>query len=233
MSDAMERLIHAAGSEAAGTMVKYMDAILDKNQYINLTAVTDRDEFIVKHILDSLSCVNSQEWKNASRIVDIGTGAGFPGVPLAVFSPDKNFLLIDSSQKKLKVIDEITDLLGIRNVKTLHIRAEDAGQIEEYREKFDICVSRAVSSLNVLAEWCLPLVKKNGTFVSYKGGKAGQELEDAKKAIQILGGKVDRVEKADLSSEDADNHMLIYINKVKNTPKKYPRKPGIARKNPL
>ncbi len=228
--DALEK---RAGINEAEKMVHYMDEILRMNEFINLTAVKDPEEFMVKHLLDSLSCIDSPEWKTAKKIADVGTGAGFPGVPLAIEAPTKEFSLIDSLQKRLRVIDDITAEMNVLNVSTYHLRAEEAGKSKLHREKYDLCVSRAVASMNVLAEWCLPLVKVGGSFIAYKGEKAQQELEEAKNAIHLLGGKVDRVETIDLLDESAENHVLVYIKKVKNTPAKFPRKPGTARKEPL
>jgi 16S rRNA (guanine527-N7)-methyltransferase len=233
MSRAYELLPERCSEEKAEKMIHYMDEILRMNEFVNLTAVTDPEEFIIKHLLDSLSCIDSPEWKNAKTIADVGTGAGFPGVPLAIVDDKGKYNLIDSLRKRLRIIDDITAELGISNVKTFHLRAEEAGKSKEHREQYDLCVSRAVASMNVLAEWCLPLVKKGGTFIAYKGGKVEEEMEEAKKAIELLGGKVDRMEMVNLQDDSAENHVLVYIRKVKNTPAKYPRKAGTARKEPL
>ncbi len=233
MSRAYEMLTERCSEEKAEKMIHYMDEILRMNEFVNLTAVTDPEEFIIKHLLDSLSCIDSPEWKNAKTIADVGTGAGFPGVPLAIVDDKGKYNLIDSLRKRLRIIDDITAELGISNVETFHLRAEEAGKSKEHREQYDLCVSRAVASMNVLAEWCLPLVKKGGTFIAYKGGKVEEEMEEAKKAIELLGGKVDRMETVDLQDDSAENHVLVYIRKVKNTPAKYPRKAGTARKEPL
>lgn len=233
MSKAYEALEQRAGITSAETMVHYMDEILRMNEFINLTAVTSPDEFVVKHLLDSLSCINSPEWKKAYKIADIGTGAGFPGVPLAIVDPSKKYSLIDSLQKRLRVIDQITDEINISNIQTYHLRAEEAGKSKEHREKYDLCVSRAVASMNVLVEWCLPLIKVGGTFIAYKGEKVSQELADAENAIRLLGGKINRLEEVNLSDCSAENHVLVYIEKVKHTPNRFPRKSGVARKDPL
>ena len=233
MSKAYERLEQQVGEEKAELMIHYMDEILRMNEHINLTAVRDPEEFIVKHLLDSLGCVGSPEWEKADTIADVGTGAGFPGVPLAVMAPEKKISLIDSLQKRLRVIDDITRSLDIQNTTTFHLRAEEAGQSKEHRERYDLCVSRAVASMNVLVEWCLPLVKVGGTFVAYKGEKAEEEIREAENAIRLLGGKIDRIETVNLEDESAENHALVYIKKVKKTPAKFPRKSGTARKEPL
>lgn len=221
------------GEERTSMLVEYMDMILEKNQYINLTAVRDRDEALQKHIADSLSCDFMEEYEAAENVIDIGTGAGFPGVPLAIVSPDKKFTLVDSLNKRLRIIDELTGELGIKNVTTVHGRAEDVGKSKEHREQYDICVSRAVASLDVLCEWCLPLVKKGGYFVAYKGENVSRETEDAANAIKLLGGKIVEIRKVQTEEESISGHVLVMIKKVKNTPSKYPRQAGQARKNPL
>ena len=221
------------GEERTSMLVEYMDMILEKNQYINLTAVRDRDEALQKHISDSLSCDFMEEYEAAENVIDIGTGAGFPGVPLAIVSPDKKFTLVDSLNKRLRIIDELTGELGIKNVTTVHGRAEDVGKSKEHREQYDICVSRAVASLDVLCEWCLPLVKKGGYFVAYKGENVSRETEDAANAIKLLGGKIAEIRKVQTEEESISGHVLVMIKKVKNTPSKYPRQAGQARKNPL
>ena len=221
------------GEERTSMLVEYMDMILEKNRYINLTAVRDRDEALQKHIADSLSCDFMEEYEAAENVIDIGTGAGFPGVPLAIVSPDKKFTLVDSLNKRLRIIDELTGELGIKNVTTVHGRAEDVGKSKEYREQYDICVSRAVASLDVLCEWCLPLVKNGGYFVAYKGENVSRETEDAENAIKILGGKIAEIRKVQTEEESISGHVLVMIKKVKNTPSKYPRQAGQAKKNPL
>lgn len=221
------------GEERTSMLVEYMDMILEKNQYINLTAVRDRDEALQKHIADSLSCDFMEEYEAAENVIDVGTGAGFPGVPLAIVSPDKKFTLVDSLNKRLRIIDELTGELGIKNVTTVHGRAEDVGKSKEHREQYDICVSRAVASLDVLCEWCLPLVKKGGYFVAYKGENVSRETEDAANAIKLLGGKIAEIRKVQTEEESISGHVLVMIKKVKNTPSKYPRQAGQARKNPL
>lgn len=221
------------GEERTSMLVEYMDMILEKNQYINLTAVRDRDEALQKHIADSLSCDFMEEYEAAENVIDIGTGAGFPGVPLAIVSPDKKFTLVDSLNKRLRIIDELTGELGIKNVTTVHGRAEDVGKSKEHREQYDICVSRAVASLDVLCEWCLPLVKNGGYFVAYKGENVSRETEDAASAIKLLGGKIVEIRKVQTEEESISGHVLVMIKKVKNTPSKYPRQAGQAKKNPL
>lgn len=211
----------------------YCDKILEWNEKINLTAIKDREMFRVKHIEDSLSCIELSEYTKAKSVADLGTGGGFPGIPLAIASPEKDFVLIDSLRKRLKIIDELCRELDIKNVVTVHARAEELGNDNEHREKYDACVSRAVARLNILVEWGLPLVKLNGAMIAFKGLKAEQEADEAKKAIKILGGRLDRIYKYSLKSEETQSRSLIIIKKEKNTPKKYPRKPGKAKEAPI
>lgn len=211
----------------------YCDKILEWNEKINLTAIKDREMFRVKHIEDSLSCIQLPEYDNAKKVADLGTGGGFPGIPLAIASPEKKFVLIDSLRKRLKIIDELCEELDIKNVMTVHARAEELGNDKEHREKYDVCVSRAVARLNVLVEWGLTLVKPNGAMIAFKGLKAEEEVEEAKKAIKILGGRLDRIYKYSLESEEAQSHSLVIIKKENNTPKKYPRKSGKAKEAPI
>ena len=208
----------------------YMEDILKLNESINLTAITEKAEFVEKHYLDSIVIRRYDEMKEATRVLDLGTGAGFPGVPLAILFPEKEFVLVDSLNKRLKIIQELCEKHGIENVKVVHGRAEELGRNPEYREKFDLCLSRAVASLPVLTEYCLPFVKVGGSLVAYKGPDAEEEIKRAKNAINKLGGKFDRVENAGI--EDL-SHNLVFIKKIKNTDKRFPRKPGTPSKEPL
>lgn len=210
----------------------YMNLILEWNEKVNLTAITDKEEFIKKHYIDSVLCYSFPEMIKAKKVIDVGTGGGFPGIPLALLFPDKEFVLMDSLKKRLNIIDDLTQKLGITNVITLHGRAEDIGRSKENREKYDICVSRAVANLATLSEYCLPFIKRGGNFLAYKGTKSGEEIKDASKAIFLLGGKIKREEKVNLSSYDLE-HNIIVIDKVKNTSAKYPRKAGTPSKEPL
>lgn len=210
----------------------YMNGILEYNQYINLTSITDKSEFIKKHYIDSVLGAFNKEFYKAHKIIDVGTGAGFPGVPIAILFPEKEFILLDSLNKRLKIVQELCGKAGINNVKVFHSRAEDAGQNKEYRSRFDICISRAVADLSVLAELCIPLVREGGYFLSYKGPSYEEELDNAQKAIRIFGGKTIRVENIG-DSETGFNHNIIFIEKVKNTPAHYPRKAGMPSKNPV
>lgn len=211
---------------------QYMNGILEWNEKINLTAIKDKEEFLVKHFIDSLLCLNYREYKSANNIIDVGTGAGFPGVPLAILSPAKEFLLMDSLNKRLKVIEELAAQIELNNVKILHARAEELARRKEHREMYDLCVSRAVANLTVLSEYCLPFIKVGGYLLAYKGPEGERETEEAAKAIDLLGGKVEKIENMKLSHFDL-NHKIIFIKKVKKTPSKFPRKSGTPAKEPL
>lgn len=208
----------------------YMEGILAWNEKINLTAITDRKEFVEKHLIDSILCCGFEEYQNAESVIDVGTGAGFPGIPLSIVSPDKNFLLADSLHKRLKVISELTEKLSIDNAVTCHGRAEELAANKKYRESFDLCVSRAVANMAVLAEYCLPFIRTGGYLLAYKGPDAQKEVKTAEKAIKILGGKFRRVQSVPLFGYD---HNIVVIEKVKNTPAKYPRKAGTPVKEPI
>ena len=211
---------------------RYMEGILQWNEKVNLTNITDPEEFRVKHTLDSLVCAEYPEFRFAKNVIDVGTGGGFPGVPLAVYAPEKNFVLMDSLKKRLKIIDELTEELGITNVQTLHGRAEDVGRAREHREKYDLCVTRAVSNLATLVEYCLPLVKVGGYLLAYKGPAAEEELKEAAEALKILGGRAVEVRSGEMDEYGLD-HRVIVIEKVKPVPKAYPRKAGTPLKAPL
>lgn len=211
---------------------QYMELILEWNEKVNLTAITEKEEFIKKHYIDSLLCYSFPEMQKSERVIDVGTGGGFPGIPLALVFPEKQFVLMDSLKKRLNIIDDLALQLDISNVVTLHGRAEDLGHSKEYREKFDICVSRAVANLATLSEYCLPFIKKGGNFLAYKGTKADEEIKEAHKAVFLLGGKITREEKVTLPGYDLE-HNIIVIEKVQNTSAKYPRKAGTPSKEPL
>lgn len=219
-----------------GLLRDYRDAILQWNKKVNITTITCPLDFELKHYADSFMIADDSVFKTAKKIIDVGTGGGFPGVPLAIACPDKEFLLLDSLQKRLLIVEEICKNLGISNVTVCHGRAETLGQNIVYRENFDVAVSRAVARLSVLSEYCLPFVKLRGRFVSYKGANLEQELADAKKAISIMGGNMVKYGKPEIVNnvEGYDlEHQLVYIEKVKRTPSKYPRQAGTPGKSPI
>ena len=209
----IDRLNNKYGEETAEKLLSYLDMVLERNEHINLTAVRDRDEALVKHVLDSLAITDLPEYREAKTVIDVGTGAGFPGALLAIVSPDKEFVLLDSTLKRLRVIDEFAEKLGISNLKTVHARAEEISSKPEYSGAFDLCVSRAVANLEKLSGWCLPFVKKGGCFISYKGENYSEETEQAGKALRRFKGSVDRVEACSDMPEEISGHVLVVISK--------------------
>ena len=201
------------GADKAEKISSYLDMVLERNEHINLTAVRDRDEALVKHVVDSLAILDLPEFKEAKTIIDVGTGAGFPGALLAIACPEKEFVLLDSTLKRLKVIDEFSEARKIQNIKTLHARAEEINRKPPHGGAYDLCISRAVANLNTLSTWCLPFVKKGGYFISYKGENYGAELDAAAKTIKRLGGKYERVEEYTDVPEEIAGHVLLVISK--------------------
>ena len=208
----------------------YKNLIIEWNEKINLTAITDDFEFIVKHFIDSLTINKYIESKKT--IIDIGTGAGFPGIPLKITNKANKVVLFDSLNKRLKVLEDVIEKIRLENIETLHGRAEETFKNDNYREKYDIAVSRAVASLNVLVELMLPAVKVDGICICMKGNNADIEIEEAKKAIKILGGEIVKVEKVTLPELNLERNIIV-IKKVKQTLKQYPRKPGTPQKLPI
>lgn len=232
LKKALEVMGAPAGDENVNKYHKYMDGILEWNEKVNLTNITDPEEFVIKHFIDSIICVDYPEFAEAGKIIDVGTGGGFPGIPLALAAPDKEFVLMDSLNKRLKIIDELCSQIGIGNVTTVHARAEELAKNKAHREQYDLCVSRAVANMAVLAEYCLPFIKVGGYLMAYKGPDAEHEIEEARKALYLLGGQVEEVRQGNLKEFGID-HKVVIIKKVKNTPSKYPRKAGTPAKEPL
>lgn len=216
----------------ANKFLTFKDLLIEWNKKINLTGITDEKEIMIKHFLDSLSCILSGVLRHDSKIIDVGTGAGFPGVPLKIYYEDLKLTLLDSLNKRIKYLEEVCKEVGFNNYELIHGRAEDYGKNKDYREKYDIAVARAVADLAILSEYCLPFVKKNGYFIAQKGPDIENEVENSKKAIEILGGRVSDIVKVKLPNSDI-NHSLVIIEKVIETPKKYPRKPGTPSKKPI
>ena len=215
-----------------GQFDTYFQMLIEKNKVMNLTAITDVKDVVLKHMLDCMFVYDSDIFAENSSICDLGTGAGFPGMPLKIYKPDLNVTLMDSLGKRLKWLDEVMDSLNLDSISTCHMRAEDAGNNKVHREKYDLVLSRAVARLSVLTEYCLPLVKPGGYFVAMKASSYEQELLEAKNALKILGGEVAKVKHVQLPEID-DKRVVIYIKKVHNTPKAYPRRAGVPDKSPL
>ena len=207
----------------------YMNLILEWNEKMNLTAIKDEKEFVVKHFIDSLSTNYLVE--NEEKLLDIGTGAGFPGIPLKINNDNLNVTLIDSVNKKITVLNDVIDKLELNKIEALHIRAEELAKNNNYREKFDVVTTRAVSNLSTIAEYMLPFVKIGGKAICMKGPNIEQELKESTKAIQILGGQVEKIEKLNINEEFERN--IVIIKKIKNTNRKYPRGQGKPAKEPI
>ena len=229
----------------------YMNLLIEWNEKMNLTAIIEPEEIVLKHFIDSITileniesenktkneCENKSENKKENKnenikIVDVGTGAGFPGIPLSIMNPTLKITLVDSLNKRLIFLQEVVDKLNLKNIEIVHARAEEFGQNKKYREKFDIATSRAVANLSTLSEYLIPLVKVNGKVISMKASEAQQEISDAKNAIKILGGNIQKIEEFNLPESDIGRTIII-IKKEKQTPSKYPRKPGMPSKEPI
>ena len=210
--------------------LKYYEMLIEKNKVMNLTAITEYDEVIEKHFLDSISLCQVYDLSKPVKILDMGTGAGFPGVPLKIAFPKVEITLADSLNKRIKFLDEVVEELGLQKVTTIHARAEELARNKEHRENYDLVVSRAVANLSTLGEYCIPFVKMGGNFISYKSGEVDEEVNVAGKAIKILGGEIKEVYKFDLSDQ---KRSFVTIEKIKTTPKTYPRKAGTPSKEPL
>jgi 16S rRNA (guanine527-N7)-methyltransferase len=209
----VNKLKERYGEEKASALLSYLDLVLERNEHINLTAVRDRDEALVKHVLDSLVITELPEYQNAQKIIDVGTGAGFPGALLAIVSPEKEFILLDSTLKRLRVIDEFAETLKISNLRTVHARAEEISKKPEFSEVFDVCVSRAVANLEKLSGWCLPFVRKGGAFIAYKGENYEEELQQAAKALKKNKARLSYTESYKNVPEEISGHVLLVITK--------------------
>ncbi len=212
--------------------IKYKDLLKEWNEKVNLTAIKDDEGIIKKHFIDSIKIFKFQPLKNAKKVIDIGTGGGFPGIPMKIIKPDIDIVLLDSLKKRINVLEDILYKIDIKDVTAMHGRAEEFGVDPQHRQQYDAVVSRAVANLAVLSEFCIPYVKVGGYFLAMKGPAAEEEIKAAKNAISTLGGKLEEVIEVEIEDSDL-NHNLVVIKKVKNTPKQYPRKAGSITKNPL
>lgn len=222
-------IINENMNEAYELFEIYYNQLIEYNQKVNLTAITEKDEVYIKHFFDS--CLASEIIPKDAKIVDVGTGAGFPGVPIKIIRNDIDLHLVDSLNKRITFLNHLKQELKI-DYSTYHARAEDFCVNENNREYFDVCVSRAVAKLNTLAEYCLPLVKVGGVFIAYKSGEIQQELQDSLKAIEILGGKIIEIKSINLPNNMGDRNLII-VKKIKNTQKKYPRGKNLPKIKPL
>ena len=212
--------------------VTYYEMIVEKNKVMNLTAITDFEEFVDKHFADSLSLIKTVDLSKVHYVMDVGTGAGFPAIPLKIAFPHLQITMLDSLQKRMLFIDQVVNELQLSNMKTIHGRAEEIGHDPRYREKHDLCVSRAVANLSTLSEYCIPFVKKGGFFISYKSGGSLEEIQEAEKAIKVMGGKRNQLCQFTLPDTDI-TRILVPVKKIAPTPKKYPRKAGMPNKSPI
>lgn len=206
----------------------YYKSLIEWNEKINLTAITDESEVITKHFADSLSIL--KYIKNNSKVIDVGTGAGFPGIPLKIANESLNITLLDSLNKRVLFLDEVIKELNLKDINTIHGRAEEVAHDKDHREQYDIAVCRAVAKLNVLAEYMLPYLKVGGTFICMKGPNINEEIDSSMKAIKLLGGKIEKVESFEL---EENQRNIIIIKKEKNSPKNFPRKAGTPSKSPI
>ena len=208
----------------------YYELLVETNKVMNLTAITEPEEVAVKHMVDSLLAY--EDGMQGKTLVDVGTGAGFPGVPLKIYCPSLRVTLVDSLGKRLRFLQQVIDELGLKGIRCEHLRAEDAGRSKKHREQYDYVTARAVARLSVLSEYCLPLAKKGGQFIALKGSRFAEEIEEGEAAVKILGGKIISAEPVKLPGLD-DGRAIIKIAKIKATPAQYPRKAGTPEKQPL
>lgn len=219
-------------TEIENKFIKYRDLLKEWNKKINITSIDDDEEIYVKHFLDSILLLCPETALEKKSIIDVGTGGGFPGYPLKIVNDNYSVTLLDSLRKRIDFLEEVSRSLNLKNVEFIHGRAEDFGQNPGYREKYDICVSRAVAPLNVLSEYCLPFVKVGGYFAAYKSENISKEISDSEKAIAKLGGRISEVKEVSLPGSDIVRKIVI-IEKTEKTDAKYPRKAGKPAKDPL
>lgn len=231
-ANSLEQLNLSISAEKMEQFLKFYDILVEKNKVMNLTGITEFNEVVMKHFIDSLSIVKIIDMNTVNSLVDMGTGAGFPGIPIKIMYPEINVLLMDSLNKRIKFLKEASEYCGIRKTDYVHGRAEELGRNKAYREKYDLCVSRAVADLSVLVEYCMPFVKVGGSFVCYKSANSNEEILNATNAINLLSGKIS--DKVDFFLPNSDfKRTLLKIDKIKKISKTYPRRAGVPLKNPL
>lgn len=230
MSDKFEQACFTFSDLQKRQFYTFYNMLIDKNKVMNLTGITEFTEVVEKHFLDSIYLNHVTDLDQPVKIIDLGTGAGFPGIPLKIAFPEIEITLVDSLNKRIHFIEEVIEELGLTSIYAVHARAEELARNSEYREKFDLCVSRAVANLSTLEEYCLPFVHIGGKFISYKSGEIEEEVQESKKACFLLGGKLKEVYKFDL---EESKRSFVVVEKVKRTPKTYPRKAGTPSKMPL
>lgn len=232
LKESCEQMGVFLSEEQLQQFMDYKDCLLEWNEKMNLTAITDEVQIIQKHFVDCISIGATVPPKENATVIDVGTGAGFPGIPLKIAFPSLKITLLDSLQKRITFLEEVVRRLDLKEVTCVHSRAEEAGKNPDYREQFDYCMSRAVANLPVLAEYCLPFVKQEGWFLSMKGPNVDVEIEEAENALAILGGNIIDKKEVDIPFSDL-RHTILLIKKVGQTPKQYPRKAGKVIKNPI
>lgn len=234
--DSMKKEIGKLGIELSefqcNQFMRYYEILTEWNKVMNLTTITEYEEVLKKHFVDSLEIIKVLDLTKKKSVLDLGTGAGFPGIPLKIVFTNLKITLMDSLNKRVNFLNEVIKQLSLDNIDTIHGRAEDYGRDKNYREQYDFCVSRAVAHLATLSEYCIPYVKKGGYFISYKSGKIEEEVEASKKAIQVLGGKLERIESFQLMGTDMERSFVV-IKKCLESPKIYPRSAGKPGKEPI
>ena len=236
MSEMLKNRMDRLQIETNENMLEQFDLfyhlLVEWNKVMNLTGITEYEEVVEKHFADSLSLARFLDLNKIHTVIDVGTGAGFPGIPLKIAFPHLKVVLLDSLNKRINFLNEVIAKLDLKEIHTIHGRADEYARKPEYREQFDLCVSRAVANLSVLSEYCIPYIRVGGIFVPYKSGEIDEEVAASRKAVDILGGQIDHVEKFQLPDTDI-HRSFVFINKIKNTQKKYPRKAGTPAKEPL
>ncbi len=232
LEEILKKLNISINEDQKSKFAKYYSLLLEKNKVMNLTRITDEEEIIIKHFADSLMIGQVVDMNKVERLIDVGAGAGFPGVPIKIIWPRIKVTLLDSLDKRVGFLKEVIEELELEDIEAVHGRAEDFGQDINYRERFDLCASRAVADLSVLSEYCIPFVKEQGVFVSYKADGSEEEMYNARNAIEALGGNLERIATETIPETDIKRQFAI-IRKIEKTDPKYPRKAGKPSKNPL